>query len=458
MKLRRYILLTAIAGLMSCMALYGQSRHEFSIHGGGGLSTLKYDMSTGKFNNGFGGLFGVGYSYFFTDNFGLHTGIEASLYNSKATISSLGDRNMIYDRDDVLFEYRNTVSNYSEKQHAYFLNIPLQFQLQTSGVNRFYGLLGAKIGIPLSGRYNSTGDFTNSGYYEYEDFLYDNFPVMGFGTFRDRKEDGSFGMKAVFMASAEAGMKWALNNGMSLYTGVYFDYGLNDIISDVRTKRFIVYNTQRPTEFFNNTVMTSQYNASSSPTARQDKSFTEKTIPMAVGIKLRLAFGKGRTAESFDPIEPEPFIPDTVIIEKTMRDTVTIVVDAPKPEPLPDNVLQIMKEPIANFPLNVSKLNTEHYEVLDRKIQMMEAYPAIKILINEGHGCEIGNDFVNQVIGLKRAEAARQYMVGKGIDEERIYTLTKGKTEHISPNDTEANRRKNRRVEFKVITEGPITY
>jgi outer membrane protein OmpA-like peptidoglycan-associated protein len=51
-------------------------------------------------------------------------------------------------------------------------------------------------------------------------------------------------------------------------------------------------------------------------------------------------------------------------------------------------------------------------------------------------------------IGLRRAEAAKAYLVEKGVAPERIQTVSKGETEPIVPNIGEENRRKNRRVKI----------
>jgi outer membrane protein OmpA-like peptidoglycan-associated protein len=54
-------------------------------------------------------------------------------------------------------------------------------------------------------------------------------------------------------------------------------------------------------------------------------------------------------------------------------------------------------------------------------------------------------------IGLRRAEAAKAYLVEKGVAPERIQTVSKGKTEPLVPNSNEENRRKNRRVKIVII-------
>jgi outer membrane protein OmpA-like peptidoglycan-associated protein len=63
----------------------------------------------------------------------------------------------------------------------------------------------------------------------------------------------------------------------------------------------------------------------------------------------------------------------------------------------------------------------------------------------------LGTKAVNLSIGLRRAEAAKAYLVAKGVAAERIRTASKGETEPLVPNTSEENRRKNRRVVMKIV-------
>lgn len=288
MKVVKYILI-AVAGLMSCTALNGQSQHEFSVYGGGGLSSLNYKTTIGDQKDGFGGTFGFGYHYFLTNNIALGTGLELSLYYAKATFNNVSDKYMTKDMNGDSFEFRSTVSNYEEKQNSMFLNIPIMVQYQFEGENKFYIAAGGKIGIPINGKYETNGvTIKNSGYFPHENKEYTEETFLGFGTFTDRDMDEDVDFKVAFMLSAELGMKWKIGENMSLYTGAYLDYGLNDIQKDSRTKDFVAYNVDRPREFTTNSILTSKYAVDGTTVM----TFTDKVSPIAAGIKIRLAFGK----------------------------------------------------------------------------------------------------------------------------------------------------------------------
>jgi OOP family OmpA-OmpF porin len=73
-----------------------------------------------------------------------------------------------------------------------------------------------------------------------------------------------------------------------------------------------------------------------------------------------------------------------------------------------------------------------------------------------GHSDSSGSDASNLIASRKRAEAARDYLVQKGVAAERITVIALGEARPIAPNrkldgsDDPEGRDKNRRVEIKV--------
>jgi outer membrane protein OmpA-like peptidoglycan-associated protein len=87
---------------------------------------------------------------------------------------------------------------------------------------------------------------------------------------------------------------------------------------------------------------------------------------------------------------------------------------------------------------------------LDEKAALLQRHPDMNVVI-EGHTCNIGSHVVNVAIGQNRANVAKDYLVQKGVAETRITTVSKAEIEPITPNTSEENRRKNRRVVTKVV-------
>lgn len=66
----------------------------------------------------------------------------------------------------------------------------------------------------------------------------------------------------------------------------------------------------------------------------------------------------------------------------------------------------------------------------------------------EGHTDAVGNDKYNQSLSERRAESVKQWLVkNEHLDGSKFITKGWGKTKPVGPNDTDANRQKNRRLE-----------
>lgn len=65
-----------------------------------------------------------------------------------------------------------------------------------------------------------------------------------------------------------------------------------------------------------------------------------------------------------------------------------------------------------------------------------------------GHTDDVGNDDNNLTLSQERAQSVKDWLVNKGINGDRLTSVGKGETEPMVPNTSDANRAKNRRVEF----------
>lgn len=81
---------------------------------------------------------------------------------------------------------------------------------------------------------------------------------------------------------------------------------------------------------------------------------------------------------------------------------------------------------------------------------------ATEVIIVTGHTDNVGVAAANQRLSLQRAEAVKKYLVGKGVDPNRVYTDGKGASQPIADNRTAEGRAKNRRVEIEAVGTRPI--
>lgn len=94
-------------------------------------------------------------------------------------------------------------------------------------------------------------------------------------------------------------------------------------------------------------------------------------------------------------------------------------------------------------------IKDESYPVLDAVAKVMKDNPSYKLSV-DGHTDNQGNADSNMLLSQKRAEAARSYMIEKGIAGDRLTAKGYGITKPAADNETEEGRAKNRRVEFNI--------
>lgn len=314
-----------IAVLLFCSLINAeQSRNEFSIYAGGGLSSLVYDEKPGDRKNSGGFHAGLGYTLFFNNHFGIGTGLEIAQYRAKYKIDTLSASYNAYDvyhREKFLFT--SSIIDYEEKQVMTSLQVPLMFQFQIGKPDKhnFYAAFGGKGGISI----DTYGDGDNTkivtkGYYPHEDYTYTNEPTAGFGTYEAKGQKTDLDFRTSILASAEMGVKWKLKNNNALYTGIFIDHGLKNI-SKKPSEGLVEYNSLNPQEYIVNSALNSR--------------IVDKVLPVAAGIKVKWAFGWGKIGKEEPVFEPEPeivsdtiHVTDTVFVEKV--DTVEKIVEVEK--------------------------------------------------------------------------------------------------------------------------------
>ncbi len=68
----------------------------------------------------------------------------------------------------------------------------------------------------------------------------------------------------------------------------------------------------------------------------------------------------------------------------------------------------------------------------------------------DGHTCNIGSERYNMDLGRRRAESVQKFLNDNGFSSECIQLSSKGETQPAVANNSEENRKKNRRVEMYI--------
>ena len=94
-------------------------------------------------------------------------------------------------------------------------------------------------------------------------------------------------------------------------------------------------------------------------------------------------------------------------------------------------------------------LKSQSFPELDRLVQIMQENASIKIELG-GHTDNVGNKDALMKLSQDRVLAVKAYLEKKGINKDRVAGKGYGSTQPIAPNTNEADRQRNRRVEFKI--------
>lgn len=137
-------------------------------------------------------------------------------------------------------------------------------------------------------------------------------------------------------------------------------------------------------------------------------------------------------------------------------DTVTeepadTVVEEPTPPPPPADLKESQFMTVF-FDFDKYSLRADAKTALEHNADLFKEFPDVIVRI-EGHCDERGTVEYNLSLGEKRARATMDYMVGLGVNASRLSIVSYGKERPVDEGHTEDAWVKNRRSEFKIISQ-----
>ncbi len=104
------------------------------------------------------------------------------------------------------------------------------------------------------------------------------------------------------------------------------------------------------------------------------------------------------------------------------------------------------------FKFNKHILRPTSFKELNKLVKQMRDNTKMTIEI-AGHTDNVGDDKHNMQLSQQRVNSVKNYLVKKGISKHRIIAKGYGETNPVTTNKTEVGRKRNRRVEARIITE-----
>jgi hypothetical protein len=285
---------------------------EFSVYANGGIALYSfrplsanvpsYDVSS-RFEGGvkskvhsslgFSSDFGMGFTGFFSQQVGIHTGVGFGLSNvtTKAYLYNLAPG--LYDDlnphlSDPHFDL-HTAFEYTEKHKPKFITIPVMLQFQTKQKQYwslarnqkpgFYALGGIKINflLPNTKRegYEVIVDKRENYAYYTDLHNWGEYQPAGLGKQPGYDKAGKLDFGLLVMLALETGVKWRIDNNHFIYTGVFFDCGLNNPTKNNRSDYTEITTTGKLPDL-------------------GLLKFSDRLNAMVVGVKVRFAFTKNQ--------------------------------------------------------------------------------------------------------------------------------------------------------------------
>ncbi len=111
--------------------------------------------------------------------------------------------------------------------------------------------------------------------------------------------------------------------------------------------------------------------------------------------------------------------------------------------------LRIRKK--VHFATGKADLTEDGKQLLDQVAAVLNEHPEIRLVRIEGHTDNRGSRSFNMRLSQNRANAVRDYLISQGVDADRLIAKGYGPTRPLVPNFSRRNRRRNRRVEFRIL-------
>lgn len=137
--------------------------------------------------------------------------------------------------------------------------------------------------------------------------------------------------------------------------------------------------------------------------------------------------------------------PNTPAGQKVDKDGCPLAKPEPAAVPIPAPKMPTLES--VNFDFDKAVIREADIPDLDQAAGTLGQWGDVKVEV-AGHADSIGGDAYNMGLSMRRANAVRDYLIGKGVAADRLIAKGYGESQPIADNATADGRFQNRRVEL----------
>lgn len=239
----------------------------FNISLGGGMEILSYTPEIGKPKPGGGVLFEWQYQQFFLKNLGYGVGLGLSYFTANYYINETIEKQIVDETDaGVPYTLRTIFNDFNEKQQTFQLEVPVGLYGKFELNSRTHFIIGAgpKVAFPLVSKYKYSRGSVETRAYFGGDIEAELSEIPHHGLHKQDANGRNDIDRNIVLLSIFGDMMWtySINNSCMLHMGLYFSYGITDMVSNHDATMGI------------------------SRKSILNSSLTEKIVPICVGAKV----------------------------------------------------------------------------------------------------------------------------------------------------------------------------
>lgn len=464
---------------------------------------MLYKPANGQQGIGAGFDAGIHYARFFNEWAGLGVGLNYSWANAYTTYNWNEVTTGLTHFSNPYTPYNLTTgfNNFVERQNVGVLSIPVEALFRKAFNDRMalIGGVGLSLDLPIHGAYYAKGgSYSTTGVFpEIGKTVFSDMPEHGFSTYTTT-QNAKFRNRTKAGASviADLGVRFAFNDNWGMYVGVNVGYGFTNLLAGAMTDEMLMINATDPSKI--------DYRGTF------DSNETGKANLLRCGVKIAVDFGWPSMGQKEARLAREQAIRDSIaaaeaamlaeaerLREKARQDSIAAAQQeaerlAAEQARLAEEQARLAEEQArsdaerarlaaekarqdsidaahaariahiaalkakgetvtVHFDLGADEVKFKEGEqdIIDEIAEVMSEDTTLHIVIT-GHTDNTGDPAQNlKVWGIKRADALKKYMVGKGVATDQIKCESKGQEEPVADNSTREGRALNRRANIR---------